>query len=475
YRRPYRAISTDRTLIDVVPEAPTRNFGVAADIGTSTVVLRLVDLANGTVIASRSAMNAQKPYGADVISRIAHASQGPEHLARLQGRIVDQVQEMIGKMLSEVAGALEEVVLLVAAGNPTMLHLFAGISPEKMATAPFVPVFTDSLVFSAAEVGLQLHPRAEVRFLPSVAAYVGADIVAGIVATSMDRSEQPCLLVDLGTNCEMVLGGRTRMLACATAAGPAFEGAQIECGVGGVPGAIRRVWGNEEPLFETIGDLPPVGICGSGILDTVALLLSTGLADGTGRMSLSSANGLGAGFRARMSESGGDETRTPGSIRFLLTPPHAGLQRAQKGLETALPQEIFFTQKDLREVQLAKAAVAAGIEVLVERMGIAVGEIAAVYLAGSFGSALSAEAACRIGLLPELLRHRIIAVGNSSGRGALLALRSVADSRRCEEVRHRVEYIELSSDAKFRDAFIEEMAFPAERPSGAVQTKAEGA
>jgi len=431
---PLHVAFTDQGLIDLRRGTEWRSFGVGVDIGTSTVVVYLIDLRTGELLASRSELNAQKALGADVISRISYASRGPDEVRILQRRIVDQVQRLTEELARSEGESEDDVLLLLAAGNTTMLHLFAGVSPEAIAAAPFAPVFTDQVSFAASDIGLRFHENAEVRLLPSAAGYVGADILAGVVATSLDRAVKPALLIDLGTNCEIVLANDGRMLACATAAGPAFEGAQIECGMGGVSGAIRRVWWDEGIRIETVGADSPVGICGSGILDVMALLLELGLVDETGRL----------------------EDDAESSPRFILV---AGGSDA----DGRARREVYFSQRDIREVQLAKAAVAAGVEVLADRIGVKVDEIDRVYLSGAFGSAMSPVSACAIGMLPAALRDRVEAVGNSAGRGVYLALRSRSELGRCMEVRNRVEYVELSSDTAFRDAYIEHMGFPSQR------------
>ncbi len=431
---PLRLIASPLGVIDAVRAEDSPTVGLAIDLGTSTVVLHAVDLTTGELIATSSALNAQKAFGADVISRIGYASSGPDARKTLQQRVVDQIQGMAEELARSKGIVPSAIVAIVVAGNTTMLHLLAGVDPAGIAVAPFIPVFTDGLLVSARELGLRLHPNAEVRFVPSIAAYVGADIVAGIVATGMDRSRELSLLIDLGTNCEVALGNRDRMVACATAAGPAFEGAQIECGMGGTAGAIRRVWIADGLRFETIAGAEAVGLCGSGILDTVALLLESRLVDVTGRMvGVTAAEGVPLGDRIAEGEDG---------PRFELMPG------------------VYFSQKDLREIQLAKAAIASGVEILASRLGRRIDEIERVFLAGAFGSSLSRESACRIGLLPRVLEPRIEAVGNSSGQGVLLALRSTGALERAQVLCGRVEYVELSGDPQFNAAYIEHMIFP---------------
>jgi len=320
---------------------------------------------------------------------------------------------------------------MTVAGNTIMLHLFAGISPRNIAVSPFIPALTGMLTAPAAAFGLPLR-YAAVTLLSSVAGYVGADTIAAVMASGMDEASGVSLLADIGTNGEIALGGPGGLLCCSTAAGPAFEGAHIHCGMGGVPGAINRVRITENGVFfDTIGGEAPRGICGSGIVDIVAGLLNTGVMDAMGRLD-------------------------PDAAPAVLSPL---VREFESKPAFYLTDDICFTQKDAREVQLAKGAIAAGIEVLMRERGVGYDDIGALYLAGGFGSYIDFDSACAIGLLPPALRPRIQAIGNGAGAGAKMALLSGAHMRRAERIRGLMRYIELSTSAAFNDSFIENMLF----------------
>ena len=447
---PVDLLFLDNDLIDLQPSAASpainlrsRRFGVAADIGTTTVVAYLVDLESGEVLGHEASSNPQSVYGADVISRISYAAKGDAELFLLQRRLSDLLQELSATLTAGQGGGPEQIVLLAAAGNTTMLHLLVGVTPEGIAAAPFIPAFTDAFSCPAAAVGLRLHPSARLQLLPSIAAYVGGDIVAGIIATDLDWAERPSLLVDLGTNCEVVAGSRSGLVACAAAAGPAFEGARVECGSSGLPGAVSRVLYDGELVLETVANGRPISICGSGILDAAALLVRTGIVDSSGRLipaTEAATLGAGAMLAGRIREA------EPGR-RFVLTPDGAD-------------REVYVSQRDLRELQLAKAAVAAAIDVLLTELDLSASQIEVLYLAGAFGSSLSPAAAGDIGLFPRLLRNRVRVVGNSAGRGAVMALRSKRELLRCSQLRERVRYVELSSHPGFPDRYVDHMMFP---------------
>lgn len=400
--------------------------GVAVDIGTTTVVAYLIDFTSpARLVGVRSALNAQRPWGADVISRISFAGEAPEHLPKLAEAIRTQTASLIAELLHARGKRKGDIKEIVIAGNTTMLHLFAAVDPSSIAVAPFTPVFVEEILKSAAEFDLD-YPEATVRLLPSIAGYVGADISAGITAVGMDRKSSLTLLLDLGTNGEMALGNRERILTCATAAGPAFEGAGISSGTGGIPGAIDTVIADEGMLrWTSIEGKEPVGICGSGILDTVSALLSLGVVDSHGAME--------------------EEYLDKG---YCLVP---GEKKRR---------DICFTQKDVRQLQLAKGAVAAGVQVLLEEWGCGAADIEEVFLAGGFGNYLRPSSAIRSGLLPSKTADSIIPAKNSAGLGAVRALLFKDEARRIQAVARQAEYIELSTDSRFQHHFMEQMLFP---------------
>lgn len=393
--------------------------GIAVDIGTTTVAAYLVDYGEAAVVAAASCLNRQRAFGADVIARIDRAMSGREALEELAELIRADLRSLAEQLLAKAGRSAQEIRDFAVVGNTTMLHLFAAVDPSGIATAPFTPAFTNLVRGRAEDYGLP-YPRAELVLAPSIAGYVGGDITAGIRAVHMEEAERPSLLLDLGTNGEMALGDRSGILSCATAAGPAFEGAAISCGIGGVAGAVDSVYWQEGKLMNTtIGRRPPIGICGSGIIDAAACLVSSGIADETGA----------------------------------LAKPFD-----EKGFTIAA--DLRFTQADLRQIQLAKAAVAAGIATLLKERGIGTAEVEKVYLAGGFGSYLRPESAARIGLVPPELLSKIVAVGNAAGHGALRMLLFKSENAALEALQEKTRYIELSDSAYFRDRYIEEMFFP---------------
>jgi uncharacterized 2Fe-2S/4Fe-4S cluster protein (DUF4445 family) len=403
------------------------SFGVAVDIGTTTVVAYLVDFSPPTrIVDVRSGLNSQRRWGADVISRISFAGEGEKNLQELSSAIRQQVSGLIEELLGEQGVRSSSVREIVVAGNTTMLHLFADTDPSSIAVAPFTPAFIHEMVEPASFFDLPFD-KARVRVLPSIAGYVGADISAGIAAVGMDRKEGLHLLLDLGTNGEMALGNREKILTCATAAGPAFEGAGISCGTGGVPGAIDTVVVSEGALrWTTIDSKAPVGICGSGILDTVAALLELEIVDDTGAMSEAYAD---SGY-CLVEQRNGQDSR------------------------------VCFSQKDVRQLQLAKGAVAAGVMVLLDEWGAKPQDISTVYLAGGFGNYLRPSSALAVGLLPQETEEHIVAAKNSAGMGAVRCLLFEHEAERIRQIADKAHYIELSTDSRFQDHFMDQMLFP---------------
>lgn len=405
-----------------------RLLGCAADIGTTTVVVYLMDLQTGERLAVASATNPQVSRGADVVSRMAAASL-PGGLEALSGMIRDCLARLMEDCLLQAGAYPWQIAETVVVGNTVMLHLAAGISPSGMAAVPFVPVFLKELEPRPSDWGLPMLPAGRLRLLPGAAAYVGADITASVMASGLDTREELTLLVDIGTNGEMVLGNRHRMVACATAAGPALEGAHIRCGMGGVTGAVSAVGGDLS--LEIIGGGTPAGICGSGLVDGVAVLLAAGALDETGRL---------------QPEEGPEEWESRWS-------------REGRHSVFTLAEGVTLCQQDIREVQLAKAAIAAGIRVMLSQWGTKPEEVARVYVAGGFGSRLNRDSACAIGLLPRALRQRIDVIGNGAGTGARMVLLDSREAARARTLVRRLETLELSALAEFQEVFVDEMLF----------------
>ncbi len=413
--------------------------GFAVDIGTTTMVVSLVDMVSGTVNDRVAALNPQSSFGSDVISRISHASEKEGGLRELQDCLADKLLGMMKQLSLRNGIDFGSVYCAVLAGNTSMLHLFSGVFPLGIAQTPYVPVFTEGVKYieGTGPLGGSVFPGMITCLIPCRSAYIGADITAGVAAVGMDQQLQTALFVDIGTNGEIVLGNSSEMVCCATAAGPAFEGAHIACGTGSVDGAIFALKEDESEgglHFSTLGGAAPAGICGSGIIDCAALLYRQGLVDRKGRF-LPVENlplTVPGELKSRRIQLKGEEV-------FLLA----------AGAESAHGEPVYFSQKDLREVQLAKAAVAAGIQTLLDHRCIDAGAVEVVYLAGGFGSAISVENAFQIGLLPSELEKKVEAVGNTAQRGAVFYLLSEDFRQRVENLRQEMEYLELSFDKGF--------------------------
>lgn len=407
-------------------------LGLAIDIGTTTVAVFLYDLSTGEQIAVDSGRNAQRAYGADVISRIQYSA-GEGGLERLQKAICDQISVSIDTVCRKAKRSREEIELVSVAGNTVMGHLFDGLSPVAIGVAPFTPesLFGD---FRPAEKLLKgLAPDAKIYLCPALAGYVGGDITAGLLSSGAWLEDASCLFIDIGTNGEMGIGDKNGYLCCATAAGPAFEGAEIECGMGGAPGAINKVeYENGEIRFTVLGDGKAEGICGSGLIDALAVMLRCGVIEGNGRMITPDEAPEGLRERLRRGEDGG--------MRFYLT------------------DKVYVSAADVRQLQLAKAAIRAGIETLLAQRKEKYSDIKHVLIAGGFGAYMDVKSACGIGLLPPAVLNCTEHVGNSAGAGASLTL-DPAQRELLREITDKCEYLELSSSALFMEKYIECMVF----------------
>lgn len=398
--------------IDVTPSRPNQSgYLIALDIGTTTVAAFLLD-GSGKELACASRLNPQTAYGADVISRIRYAVK--DSLTVLTDQIRNCATEITGALCADAKIHPNEISIVSIVGNSAMQQLFLGISPENLAKVPFSPVITEAKAVQATPY-LPICENAKLLIVPDIAGFIGADTVAGILATGMDKSKEITLLVDIGTNGEMVLGNHHHLVACSTAAGPALEGANIQCGMRGQPGAMDHVWlENGEMKYSVIGDSEPMGICGSGLIDAVAVALEQGLLNSRGRIQ-------------------NDSHTIP------------------------LSSVVHLTQEDIRQVQTAKGAIAAGIELMVNRFGITLDDIHRVYLAGAFGTYMDPHSACRIGLLPPELEHKIIAVGNAAGSGAKLLALEHDKLTYTQDLVERVEHLELASQPDFQRCFAQKM------------------
>ena len=420
-------------------------YGCAVDIGTTTVVCSLHDLLTGRQLAVASAFNPQRAYGADVLARIDFSLK-ENNLEKLQVLIVDQINSLIEEVSAQAGIAREKIYVLSVVGNTTMQHLFLGLSPKHIAVPPFVGVLYAGLSFAAGELGIRINPSGKVTVLPHVAGYVGADIVAGVLATSLYREERPSLLIDVGTNAEIVLASQGSLYACSAAAGPAFEGANISCGMRAGTGAIDRVRLDEGNLkYTVIGQTAAKGLCGSGLIDVIAELLRVGLIDSTGRLLTreEAEEVVGSALAGRLREEADGN-------QFVLAE------------ERGVPK-VSLTQGDIRQVQLAKAAILAGIRILTKEMGISLEDIQRIYLAGSFGNVLNKANARTVGLIPPTVAlEKVEYAGNSAHVGAQMNLLRSDTENLAREVVGKIKYVELSDRMDFTEEFTEAMFFGSE-------------
>ena len=418
-----------------------RMFGVSFDIGTTTVVATLVDLTAGTTAAIASTLNGQAPYGADVIARMGHAMAGDDAIAELREAVLKTVNGLIQEVCGAADVASHEIAEAVVVGNATMLHLLLGVDPRSIALSPFVATFLEPQDLSAADAGFAIDPVGRVALFPSIGAYVGADIVGDVVATGLAREPELRLLVDVGTNGEIVVGNRDRVIATSAPAGPAFEGGQILHGMRATEGAIEGVTLERgEVELQVIGGdgVPPRGICGSGLIDVVAQLRLSGLLLESGIL------------RSR------DEATAEGH------PLSRRLVELDGGIRAfELAEGVVLTQLDVRELQSAKGAIATGIEVAMDALGVSAADLDEVLLAGSFGSYIAPQSARVVGLVPPVPVERIKAVGNTASEGAKMALLSFREREVAFELPGWIGYVELSGAEDFNERFIRNLAFPA--------------
>ena len=440
------AVVVDDELIDVQPgDTTAKRYGVAYDLGTTTVVATLLDLNTGTPVAVRSMLNKQQPFGADVISRISATMMDPTALERLRDLAQDTLAELTDEVCAEGKIDPNDVYEVALAGNATMTQLLLGIDPEPLGVAPFIMASKDYPEVAARELGIRIHPNARAVILPSLGAYVGGDIVSGALAAGMDRDKRLRLFIDVGTNCEIVLGDGDTLLATAAPAGPAFEAASIKCGMRAAPGAIEIVKIKDGELtLGTIDDAPAIGICGSGLVDACAALNGIGLLDASGKfVTDEQAQQIAPTLADRLVTREGERV-------FVLA----------WGANTDASDAVFLSQRDVRELQFAKAAIATGWALLLEEFGVQESDVQQVLLAGSFGSYLSPSSAVKIGLVPKLPVMRIVSAGNVAGEGAKMVLLSMQERHGATALLDEVRYVELSDRSDFNDKFVDRLAFP---------------
>ena len=440
------AVVVDEALVDVEPGDTTgAQYAIAFDLGTTTVVATLLDVSTGTPVAVASMLNRQQPFGGDVITRISATMLDPEALGRLQRAASETLATLAAQVCEEGEVDPAHVYEVALAGNATMTALALGVDPEPLGVAPFVMSTGHPPTVLAADLGLALHPGARAAIFPALGAYVGGDIVAGMLATGMDRDKRTRLMIDVGTNCEIVLSDGDRIVSTAAPAGPAFEGGAIRCGMRAAEGAIEVVKLGEEVELGVIGDVEAKGLCGSGLVDAVAELVKVGLLDGSGRfVPDEDAPSVAPALADRLTRIGDERV-------FVLHRPHPDADPADC---------VVLSQRDVRELQFAKAAISTGWSLLIEELGLQPRDVQQVLMAGSFGSYLSPASAVRIGLVPKLPVLRIVSAGNVAGEGAKMALLSLRERTGATALTEEVTYVELSDRSDFNDRFVDQLAFP---------------
>jgi uncharacterized 2Fe-2S/4Fe-4S cluster protein (DUF4445 family) len=423
---------------------------VAVDIGTTTMVASLLDLCDGRELSIVSRMNPQVSFGDDVLSRIQHSASCPHCLDELRDAVVHEVGGMV-RALCEQAGIDTRFIYEAAfAGNTTMQHLLCGVDPSPLGAVPFAPAYARGVLLSAPDMGIPINPRGMCYVFPVIGGFVGGDTIAGMLATRLDELDGPVLMVDIGTNGEIVLAHNGQLLAASTAAGPAFEGARISCGMRGTRGAIEKVVLDGDVHLGVIGNVPSMGICGSGLIDLVAEMLRVGIVSPEGQL------------------------RRPDELPTDLSPALARRVRADDDGRTLFvlaesnggtPQKsLSLTQRDIRELQLGSGAIRAGVSMLLREAGLTPANLKTVLIAGGFGGFIRRDNAQRIGLLPSQVHHeRIHYVGNVSLAGARWALLSLEARKYGEALARRTRHLELSMDERFQVEFAEAMIFPEEQ------------
>ncbi len=434
-------------VIDVeAGDASEHAYGMAFDIGTTSIVGTLMHLETGEELAAVGGVNPQTVYGGDLMSRIAYAQFDEKKLAALRAKVLNAVNGFVREACADAGVLPGHVYKIVVVGNTCMHHVLLGVDVTYVGLAPYAPAVSDGIVVAASELPLKAAPNAQVCLLPIVAGFVGADTMACVLATRIYESDELRALVDIGTNGEVVMGSKDRLMACSAPAGPALEGAQIRHGMRGAVGAIEDVRIDGDVHCGVIGQAPAVGICGSGLVDACAKMVGAGVIDASGRMR--------PRHRDRLPPAVGARLRATGSgAEFVLV----------RGADAGKDEDVTLTQRDIRQLQLAKSAIHSGIVMLQRVMGIGDADLAELMLCGGFGNYINIESAVAIRLLPRLSRDRITYVGNAAHLGAQMALLSERERLRAEEIVHRIEHVALATHPDFQDIFVDGMAFEGPR------------
>jgi len=412
-------------------------WGACIDLGTTTIGGALHHLDTGRLATRTGRLNPQTVHGADVVSRIMFASLSPANLDEIRQMVLDCINDILSELCKSAGIGLEAILHVTLAGNTTMEHLFLGIPTDGLPVAPYVPVFKDGLIIPAADAGLKIHPRARIYVFPAIGGFVGGDTVADLLVAGLENADKPSLMIDVGTNGEIVLGNRGRLMATSAAAGPAFEGRNIQYGMRAERGAIDRVVIEDGLAIHTIEEVPAAGICGSGLISAVSALSKAGMIDSSGRFITDTVKGMSERF-----------SRTEGGFQFLLAGRNEGASR-----------DIYIHQNDVRQFQLAKGAIAAATVILMKEFGVAAEKLDKIYIAGAFGNFIDPADAIRVGLVPVSDEKRITFIGNAALAGAGEVLLRADMRRRAETLARRVEFLELAGRPDFQDAFARAMIF----------------
>jgi uncharacterized 2Fe-2S/4Fe-4S cluster protein (DUF4445 family) len=425
----------EQEIIAIEPaDTTSRIFGYAVDIGTTKLAGYLLDLTTAKVVAAGSLMNPQIPFGEDVISRVNH----PEP-QKLNATVIEGINHILKELKEKTGVQSHEIYEMTAVGNTIMHHLFLNIQARTLGLSPYPPVVRSSVIVNSAEVGINIHPNGKIYFLPLIAGYVGADTVGVILSTEIYKKDEICLALDIGTNTEVVLGNKDKMYACSCASGPAFEGAHIKHGMRAASGAIEKITIDPKTLelsYKTIDDEPAKGICGSAFVDLPAEMLKAGLID----------------VRGKFNKSIKYERIRQGEDSWELVVAPSG--------ESETQEDITFSQKDIQQLILAKAAMQTGVLTLLRTLNIPKEKVKHLFIAGAFGSHINKESARIIGIIPEILLHNIQSVGNAAGTGARMCLVSKQAKKTAETISKQVEYIELAADANFQNTYLNSNFIP---------------
>jgi uncharacterized 2Fe-2S/4Fe-4S cluster protein (DUF4445 family) len=431
----------DDEVIRVEPGDTTDSLiGIAIDIGTTKVVAYLIDLRSGDTEATESMPNPQIPFGEDLMSRISYTMKNKDGELRLQQVIVQGSNELIRKLCKAEGIEPDDVLETMVVGNTAMHHIFFGIPAQHVAAAPYAPAVRTPLSMNPGHIGLETYPFGRVSSLPNIAGFVGADAVADLMSSGLYKDKRIGIMIDIGTNTEIIAGSKDKLMACSCASGPAFEGAHIKSGMRASTGAIERVWiddSSHDVRLRTVDDAKPRGVCGSGVVDAVAELFRTGILDSSGKIQVVEG--------------------TPGVRR-----DHNGVPEfiLASGKEAATGDDITINQHDIQEIQLAKAAIFTGVSILMKKLKLKCSDINRVYAAGAFGTYVDASSAISIGMYPDVPVERIEFIGNAAGSGARMCLKSTKARDLADKLSREVEYVELAAERSFQNEFAMAMFLP---------------